>query len=65
MQMGAREAKGSGAKVLHRVFGELKERGTLLTPETAARALVQILQRDPRHFYGKIATMRTDCESSA
>ena len=58
MQKSGREAKGSGAKVLHRVFGELKERGTLLTPETAARALVQILQRDPRRFHGKIATYK-------
>ena len=58
MQKGGREAKGSGAKVLHRVFGELKERGALLTPETAARALVQILQRDPRRFHGKIATYK-------
>ncbi|MGA3192649.1 MAG: SDR family NAD(P)-dependent oxidoreductase [Candidatus Bathyarchaeia archaeon] len=56
MQKGAREAKGSGAEVLHRVFGELKERGSLLTPEKAARGLVQILQGDPRHFHGKIAS---------
>jgi NAD(P)-dependent dehydrogenase (short-subunit alcohol dehydrogenase family) len=56
MQKGAREAKGSGAKVLHRVFGEMKERGTLINPETTARALVQIIQRDPRRFQGKIAT---------
>ena len=58
MHKSAREAKGSGAKVLHRVFGELKERGILLTPETAARALVQIIQKDPRHFHGKIATYK-------
>jgi NAD(P)-dependent dehydrogenase (short-subunit alcohol dehydrogenase family) len=58
MQRGVREAKGSGAKVLHRVFGELKERGALLTPETAARALMQIIQRDPRRFHGKIATYK-------
>lgn len=58
MQKGAREAKGSGAKVLHRVFGELKERGTLITPETAARALVRIIQRDPRRFHCKIATYK-------
>jgi NAD(P)-dependent dehydrogenase (short-subunit alcohol dehydrogenase family) len=56
MQKGAREAEGSGAKALHRFFGELKERGALITPETAARALVQIIQRDPRRFHGKIAT---------
>jgi hypothetical protein len=57
MQKSGREAKGSGAKVLHRVFGDLKERG-LLTPEAAARALVQIIQRDPRSFHGKIATYK-------
>jgi len=56
MQKGAREAEGSGADVLHRVFGELKDRGTLLTPEAAARALVRIIQRDPQRFHGKIAT---------
>jgi NAD(P)-dependent dehydrogenase (short-subunit alcohol dehydrogenase family) len=58
MQRGVREAKGSGAEVLHRVFGELKERGALLAPETAARALMQIIQRDPRRFQGKIATYK-------
>lgn len=56
MQKGLREAKGSAAESLHRVFGELKDQGTLLTPVTVARALVWILQRDPRHFHGKIAT---------
>jgi NAD(P)-dependent dehydrogenase (short-subunit alcohol dehydrogenase family) len=58
MQKSGREAKGSGAKVLHRVFGELKKRGALITPETSARALVQILRRDPRQFHGKIATYK-------
>jgi NAD(P)-dependent dehydrogenase (short-subunit alcohol dehydrogenase family) len=57
MQKSGREAKGSGAKVLHAVFGDLKKRG-LLTPEAAARALVQIIQRDPRSFHGKIATYK-------
>jgi NAD(P)-dependent dehydrogenase (short-subunit alcohol dehydrogenase family) len=57
MQKAARGAKGSGAKVVRRMFGELKERG-LQTPETAARALVQIIQRDPRRFHGKIAAYK-------
>lgn len=57
MQKSGREAKGGGAKVLHRIFGELKEKG-LLTPEAAARALVHIIQRDPRRFHGKIATYK-------
>jgi NAD(P)-dependent dehydrogenase (short-subunit alcohol dehydrogenase family) len=58
MQKDAREAKGSGAKVLHRVFGKMKEQGTLLTPETAARALVHIIQGDLRRFHGKTATYK-------
>jgi hypothetical protein len=56
MQKGAREAKGGGAKVLHQVFGGFKEQGTLITPEIAAQALVQIILRNPRRFHGKIAT---------
>jgi NAD(P)-dependent dehydrogenase (short-subunit alcohol dehydrogenase family) len=58
MQKGAREAKGSGAEVLHRFFGDMQKQGTLITPETAARALVQIIRRDPRRFHGKIATYK-------
>jgi NAD(P)-dependent dehydrogenase (short-subunit alcohol dehydrogenase family) len=58
MQKSAREAKGRGAKVLHRVFGDLKERGALISPETAARALVQIIKRDPHRFHGKKATYK-------
>ena len=58
MQKSAREAEGSGADALHRFFGELKERRALITPETAARALVQIIRRDPRHFHGKVATYK-------
>jgi hypothetical protein len=57
MHRDAREAKGSGAKVLRRVFGEMKERG-LQSPETVARALVQIIQRDPLRFHGKVATYK-------
>jgi NAD(P)-dependent dehydrogenase (short-subunit alcohol dehydrogenase family) len=58
LQRGVREAKGSGAEMLHRVFGDMQKQGILLTPETAARALVQILQRDPHRFHGKIATYK-------
>jgi NAD(P)-dependent dehydrogenase (short-subunit alcohol dehydrogenase family) len=57
MQKSAREAKGSGAKTLHRFFGELKKRG-LITPEAAARSLVRIIQRDPHRFHGNIATYK-------
>jgi NAD(P)-dependent dehydrogenase (short-subunit alcohol dehydrogenase family) len=58
LQKGVREAKGSGAEVLHRVFGEMKEQGTLITPEMTARALVQIIKRDTRRFHGKTATYK-------
>jgi short-subunit dehydrogenase len=58
MQKAAREAEGSGAKVLHRIFGGFKERGILLTPETTARALVQIIRNEPRRFHGKTATYK-------
>lgn len=58
MQKAGREAKGSGAEVLHRIFGGLKERGILITPQAAARALVQIIQDDPHRFHGKTATYK-------
>jgi NAD(P)-dependent dehydrogenase (short-subunit alcohol dehydrogenase family) len=55
LQKGARGAKGSGAEMLHRVFGDMQKQGIIITPEAAARALVRIIQRDPGHFHGKIA----------
>jgi NAD(P)-dependent dehydrogenase (short-subunit alcohol dehydrogenase family) len=58
MQRSAREAEGSGAAVLHRIFGGFKEQGILMTPETAARALVQIISNDPRRFHGRTATYK-------
>ena len=57
MQRQAREAQGSAAAVLHRVFRSYKEEGLLLTPEEAARALVRLLPK-ARAFHGKIATWR-------
>lgn len=57
MQQAAREAQGSAAPVLHRVFRGYKEEGRLLTPEAAAKALVRLLPR-ARQFHGKIATWR-------
>jgi NAD(P)-dependent dehydrogenase (short-subunit alcohol dehydrogenase family) len=63
MQKAAREAEGSGAEVLHRIFGGFKEQGILMRPETAARALVQIIRNDPPplprqdcHLQGRTAT---------
>jgi NAD(P)-dependent dehydrogenase (short-subunit alcohol dehydrogenase family) len=56
MRKSALEAKGSGAETLHRVFGNMQKQGIVITPEKAARALVQIIQRNPRPFHGKIAT---------
>jgi NAD(P)-dependent dehydrogenase (short-subunit alcohol dehydrogenase family) len=58
LQKGAREAKGSGAEMLHRVFGDMQKQGIIITPEAAARALVQIIQKDPGRFHGKIATFK-------
>jgi NAD(P)-dependent dehydrogenase (short-subunit alcohol dehydrogenase family) len=58
MQRAAREAEGSGAEVLHRIFGGFKEQGIVMTPETAARALVQIVLNDARRFHGKTATFK-------
>ncbi|GGM96303.1 dehydrogenase [Thermus composti] len=57
MQRQAREAQGSAAAVLHRVFRGYKEEGLLLTPEEAAKALVRLLSK-ARAFHGKIATWR-------
>ena len=54
----AREAKGSGAETLHRVFRGMQEQGIILTPEAVARALVKIIQREPHRFHGKIATYK-------
>ncbi len=56
MQAEARAAEGGGAEVLHRVFRGYKEQGVLLKPEDAARALVRILEADPRRFSGRVAT---------
>lgn len=58
LQKEAREAKGSGAEKLHRVFGDMQKQGILITPEAAARALVQIIKGEPQRFHGKIATYK-------
>lgn len=57
MQKAAREAQGSAAEILHRVFRGYKTEGYLQTPEQAAQALVRLLPRS-RQFHGKIASWR-------
>lgn len=57
MQKAAREAQGSAAEILHRVFRGYKAEGYLLTPERAAQALVRLLPR-ARQFHGKIASWK-------
>ncbi|KGQ22621.1 SDR family NAD(P)-dependent oxidoreductase [Thermus filiformis] len=57
MQRQAREAQGSAAPLLQRVFRGYKEEGLLLSPERAASALVRLLPR-ARAFHGKIATWK-------
>ncbi|GLV47441.1 dehydrogenase [Thermus sp. LT1-2-5] len=57
MQRQAREAQGSAAPVLQRVFRGYKEEGLLLTPEEAARALVRLLPK-ARQYHGKTASWR-------
>lgn len=55
MQRQARRARGGGAEILHRHFRAYKEAGELISPEAAARRLVEILSGDPRHYQGEIA----------
>jgi NAD(P)-dependent dehydrogenase (short-subunit alcohol dehydrogenase family) len=55
MQRQARQARGGGADILHRHFRAYKEQGELISPEAAARRLVEILSRDPRRYQGEIA----------
>ncbi|APD09853.1 MULTISPECIES: SDR family NAD(P)-dependent oxidoreductase [Thermus] len=57
MQRQAREAQGSAASVLQRVFRGYKEEGLLLTPEEAAKALVRLLPK-ARQYHGKTASWR-------
>jgi NAD(P)-dependent dehydrogenase (short-subunit alcohol dehydrogenase family) len=52
MQRQGREAPGPIAAM----FQGFKEQGRLRSPEEAARALVRLLEADPRRFHGRIAT---------
>lgn len=54
----ARSAEGGAAEGLRRTFRGYKDRGELISPEEAARALVRILSDDPRRFHGRIAKFK-------
>lgn len=58
MQRQAREAEGGSADVVREKFWGFKDKGELITPEQTAKALVNILTRNPRRFHGKVATWR-------
>lgn len=56
LQRQARRARGGGAEILHRHFRAYQEAGEVISPETAARRLLEILSRDPRRYQGEIAS---------
>lgn len=56
MQEQAREARGGGADVLHRVFRSYQRRGELESPEQVAQRLVRLLTGNPRRYHGEIVT---------
>jgi NAD(P)-dependent dehydrogenase (short-subunit alcohol dehydrogenase family) len=56
MQRQARQARGGGADILHRHFRAYQEAGEVISPEEAARRLVEILTGDPRRYQGEIAS---------
>ncbi len=58
MQEQARNAIGGASEELRRIFRGYKERGELLSPAEAAKALVKILMCDPHRFHGRTATWR-------
>ena len=55
MQRQARRARGGGAEILHRHFRAYQEAGEVISPQAAARRLLEILSRDPRRYQGEIA----------
>ncbi|MCX7601043.1 MAG: SDR family oxidoreductase [Meiothermus sp.] len=55
MQRQLREAEGGGGQTLRPLFRGYKAQGRVLTPEQSARALVRILEGNPRKFHGQIA----------
>ncbi len=56
MQQQARTSIGGAAQELRQRFRGYKERGELLSPEAASKALVKILKSDPHRFHGRVAT---------
>lgn len=58
MQKQLREAEGSGANSVRPIFKGYKDQGQVITAEQSAKALVRILESDPRRYHGKIATNR-------
>lgn len=56
MQEQAREAKGGGALVLHRVFRGYHLRGELDSPAQAAKNLMRLLKKDTHRLHGKIVS---------
>jgi len=57
MQRQLREAQGSASETLRPLFRGYQSQGRVLTPEQSAKALVRLLEGDPRKFHGKIATV--------
>lgn len=62
MHKQARSARGGAGEEVQRIFHGYKDRGELLIPEDAAKALVRILSDNPRRFHGNIATWRHGTE---
>lgn len=56
MQKQLREAEGGGSDTLRPLFKGYKQQGRVLTAQQSARALVHILEGEPRKYHGKIAT---------
>jgi len=58
MQQQARTSEGGASQELRQTFWGFKERGELLSPAEAAKALVNVLRSNPRRFQGGMATWR-------
>lgn len=58
MQEEAREARGGAAAIVREFFHGFRDRGELISTETAARSLVNVLLRGAETFHGSIATWR-------
>lgn len=57
MQRQLREAQGSASETLRTLFRAYQSQGRVLTPEQSAKALVRLLEGNPKRFHGKIATV--------